>query len=177
MILFYLLFYFFIIIKNINSIISQNINFAIVKTPILSVFPKLKLHHIVLLSTNRTNGVYAIDFSPYYQSNKKTLLKLFFGFNVQAEIRIRYLSNYLLNNNVDFIDNWHNMNPKDPYKSKELTNNILENMCNKKKKYCRDYDLQLFIKDIINNWESSMNLYTHNCQHFSNFVKKELMIM
>ena len=68
------------------------------------------------------------------------------------------------------------MNLKDPYESKELTNNILEDMCNKKKKYCRDYDLQLFIKYIINNWESSMNLYTHNCQHFSNFVKKELMI-
>ena len=175
MILFYLLFYFFIIIKNINSIISQNINFAIVKTPILSVFPKLKLHHIVILSTNSSNGVYAIDFSPYYQSNKKTLLKLFFGFNVQAEIRIRYLSNYLLSNNNEFINTWHNMNLKDPYKSKELTNNILENMCNKKK-YCRDYDLHLFIKYIINNWESSMNLYNHNCQHFSNFIKKELMI-
>ena len=176
MILFYLLFYFFIIIKNINSIIIQNINFAIVETPILSILPKLKLHHIVLLSTNSSDGKYAIDFSPYYQSNKKTLLKLLFGFNVEAEIRIRYLSNYLLNNN-NLIDTWHNMNLKDPYKSEELTNNILKNMCNKKKKYCRDYDLQLFIKYIINNWESSMNLYTHNCQHFSNFVKKELMIM
>jgi hypothetical protein len=175
MILFYLLLYFFIIIKNVNSVLNQNINFEIIKSPIVSIFPKLKLHHIVLLSTNSSNGVYAIDFSPYYQSDKKTLLKLLFGFNVKAEIRIRYLSNYLLNNN-NFIDTWHSMNLKDPYKSKELTNNILEDMCNKKKKYCRDYDLQLFIKDIINNWESSMNLYTHNCQHFSNFIQENLMI-
>ena len=175
MILFYLLLYFFIIIKNVNSIITQNINFAIVETPILSILPKLKLHHIVLLSTNKTDGIYALDFSPYYQSDKKTLLKLLFGFNVKAELRIRYLSNYFLKNN-NFINTCHNMNLKDPYESKELTNNILEDMCNKKKKYCRDYDLQLFIKYIINNWESSMNLYTHNCQHFSNFVKKELMI-
>lgn len=172
MILFYLLLYFFIIIKNVNS----TINFRLVESPIISIFPKLKLHHIVLLSTNSSNGVYAIDFSPYYQSNKKTLLKLLFGFNVKAEIRIRYLSNYLLNNNNEFINTWHSMNLKDPYKSKELTNNILENMCNKKKKYCRDYELQYFMKDIINNWSSSMNLYTHNCQHFSNFIKKELII-
>jgi hypothetical protein len=171
MILFYLLLYFFIIIKNVNSVLNQNINFEIIKSPIVSIFPKLKLHHIVLLSTNSNNGVYAIDFSPYYQNDKKTLLKLLFGCNVKAEIRIRYLSN---KNN--FIDTWHSMNLKDPYKSKELTNNILEDMCNKKKKYCRDYDLQLFIKDIINNWESSMNLYTHNCQHFSNFIQENLMI-
>jgi hypothetical protein len=174
MILFYLLLFLYIIIKNVNSIITQNINFAIIKTPILNTFPKLKLHHIVLLSTNHTNGVYAIDFSPYYQSNKKTLLKLLFGFNVQAEIRVRYLSNYMLSNN-EFINKWHIMNVKDPYKSIELTNNILENNCNKKK-YCRDNDLQLFMKYIINNWSSSMNLYTHNCQHFSNFIKKELTI-
>jgi len=175
MILFYLLLYFFIIIKNINSIINQNINFAIIQSPIISILPKLKLHHIVILSTNSSNGVYSIDFSPYYQSNKKTLLKLLFGFNVKAEIRIRYLSNYLLSNNNEFINTWHNMNLKDPYKSIELTNNILENMCNKKK-YCRDYELQIFMKNIINNWTSSMNLYTHNCQHFSNFIHENLMI-
>jgi hypothetical protein len=27
-----------------------------------------------------------------------------------------------------------------------------------------------FIKRIKKKWGSSMNLYTHNCQHFSNFV-------
>ena len=30
---------------------------------------------------------------------------------------------------------------------------------------------QRFIKSIIENWDTSMNLYTHNCQHFSEFVK------
>ena len=166
MIIFYLL-YFFIIIKNVKS---SSINFEIIKSPIVSIFPKLKLHHIVLLSTNSTNGVYAIDFSPHNQSDKKTLLKLLFGFNVKAEIRIRYL----LNNN-NFIDTWHSMNLKDPYKSEELTNNILEDMCNKKK-YCRDNSLHFFMKDIINNWPTSMNLYTHNCQHFSNFIQENLII-
>lgn len=173
MILFYLLLYIYIIIKNVNSLHNSNINFNIIKSPILNNFPVLKLHHIILLSTNKTDGIYALDFSPYYQSDKKTLLKLLFGFNVKAELRIRYLSNYLLSNS-NFIDIWSNMNPKDPYKSEEITNNILENMCNIK--YCRDYDLQFFIKSIIEKWSNSMNLYTHNCQHFSYFIKKELMI-
>lgn len=175
MILFYILLYIYIIVKNVNSLYNSNINFSVIKSPILNNFPELKLHHIVLLSTNKTDGIYALDFSPYYQSDKKTLLKLLFGFNVKAELRIRYLSNYLLKNN-NFINIWHNMNSKDPYESKELTNNILENMCNKKKKYCRNYDLQYFIKNIIKKWSNSMNLYNHNCQHFSYFIKKELMI-
>jgi hypothetical protein len=174
MILFYILLYIYIIVKNVNSLYNSNINFSVIKSPILNNFPELKLHHIVLLSTNKTDGIYALDFSPYYQSDKKTLLKLLFGFNVKAELRIRYLSNYLLKNN-NFINIWHNMNSKDPYESKELTNNILENMCNKKK-YCRNYDLQYFIKNIIKKWSNSMNLYNHNCQHFSYFIKKELMI-
>lgn len=37
-----------------------------------------------------------------------------------------------------------------------------------------DQDLQLsqkFIRRIIKRWDTSMNLYTHNCQHFSSYVK------
>ena len=30
---------------------------------------------------------------------------------------------------------------------------------------------QKFIKRIVKKWDTSMNLYTHNCQHFSGFVK------
>ena len=30
---------------------------------------------------------------------------------------------------------------------------------------------QKFIKRIIKKWDTSMNVYTHNCQHFSWFVK------
>jgi hypothetical protein len=30
---------------------------------------------------------------------------------------------------------------------------------------------QKFIKRIVKKWHTSMNLYTHNCQHFSGFVK------
>ena len=30
---------------------------------------------------------------------------------------------------------------------------------------------QKFVKRIIKRWEPSMNAYTHNCQHFSWFVK------
>jgi hypothetical protein len=28
------------------------------------------------------------------------------------------------------------------------------------------------IKRVINTWKTDMNFYTHNCQHFSNHVKK-----
>lgn len=32
-------------------------------------------------------------------------------------------------------------------------------------------ETQKFIKRIMKKWDTSMNLYTHNCQHFSWFVK------
>lgn len=173
MILFYILFY-FIIIKSIESLSKQDINFQIIQSPVFDPLPKIKLHHIVLLSNNKSSGLYAIDFSPFYQNNKKTLLKLLFGYNVDAEIRIRYLSKYFLHNTNKFIDKWYSMNPNDPTKSKIITNNILDFMCLTKNS--DDCNIQYFIKEIISKWKSSMNLYNHNCQHFSNFVKKELMI-
>lgn len=33
---------------------------------------------------------------------------------------------------------------------------------------------QKFIKRIVKKWDTSMNLYTHNCQHFSGFVRELL---
>ena len=33
---------------------------------------------------------------------------------------------------------------------------------------------QKFIKRIVKKWDTSMNLYTHNCQHFSGFVQELL---
>ena len=32
-------------------------------------------------------------------------------------------------------------------------------------------ETQKFIRRIVKKWDTSMNLYTHNCQHFSGFVK------
>ena len=35
-------------------------------------------------------------------------------------------------------------------------------------------ETQKFIRRIVKKWDTSMNLYTHNCQHFSWFVKNQL---
>lgn len=161
---------------NVISVISILIgdplsiyNLKLIKTPILNFIPFLKLHHIVLLSSKAKDGSYAIDFSPFYQSNKKTLFKLFLGKNVDAEIRIRFIPNNINNDDKNIIDYWYNSNSIIPYESKNKSIEILSNMCNENC-LCKDENMQHIFKNIMNEWSDSMNLYNHNCQHFSSFV-------
>ena len=174
----YFLLYGLIYLLNANSVIPIYIhkplsiyNLKLIKTPILSFLPFLKLHHIVLLFSENKDGLYAIDFSPFYQSDKKTLLKLFLGKNVDAEIRIRFIPNNITINDKSIIDYWYNSNSIRPYDSKNKSMEILLNMCNKKEDcLCKDENMQNIFKNIMNEWRESMNLYNHNCQHFSSFV-------
>jgi len=94
----------------------------------------IKLHHIVLV---KKDHLLAIDFTPINQTRIRTLLKLFIGRNVLAEIRIRPMSNWTL-------DEWS--------KTPSLLNNteVLNKIC----------------KIDESQW-IYMNLYNHNCQHFS----------
>jgi len=81
----------------------------------------------------------AIDFTPMNQSNTKTLLKLLVGKNVPAEIRIRSISNWSLSE-------WSVSNGNSLLNTTEILNEI-----------CKINETQ---------W-TYMNLYNHNCQHFS----------
>ena len=114
----------------------------IIKTAILNFAPDFKQHHIVIIE-EYNRILYAIDFTPKNQSSLETLANLALGRDVPAEVRVKYITN------TDFYDD----------------EKIIEQWLNK-----------LCIKNPfpqLENWDSSMmNLYTHNCQHFSSFLKK-----
>lgn len=109
----------------------------------LHFLPELKLHHIVLFSNSTGNKVYAIDFTPINQTSFSTLSKLLFGYNVPAEIRMIHLDNsHFLDTDDSLLDQWIQ-------KSKN----------------------SVYISTIkVDDWNNEMNLYTHNCQHFSKWV-------
>jgi len=166
---------FSIILFFINTLISVNsLQLKILHTSILNFLPQLKLHHVALLSnsfTNLTNinynNVYAIDFSPINQSDPITLTKLLFAFNVPGEIRIRKL-NLNLNKNYnddELINIWYDKNIKNYcyIQSQNFTDYTFNNI--------DDNDIKNIIID-IKKWNLFMNLYFHNCQHFSSFIKK-----
>lgn len=180
MIFFKKLFYLIFFIIFINSFTSFNLfnpfisnNIKILKTPILNFAPQIKLHHIVIIPESNKN-IYTIDFSPINQTHSLTLLKLLFAYNVPAEIRIRHIDlskynltyNYLynnVNNDNKLIDIWHNNTLENYIDSQIISDNTFKKIKNKK------------IKNIITNiksWNTLMNLYTHNCQHFSKWAIK-----
>lgn len=152
---------------------GNNISFRILKTSILHFFPSIKLHHIILLSENPTHHVYTLDFTPINQTNITTLVKLLVGKNVDAEVRLRYIQtdnnncngSVNHNNEIDnaFVEKWNSMNNLNEKMSKQVTKNTYNNIKNK--------HIQHIIKSSFL-WREYMNLYYHNCQHFSKYMYK-----
>jgi hypothetical protein len=153
------------------------------KTAILHFFPSIKLHHIILLSDNPNHHVYTLDFTPINQTNITTLVKLLLGQNVDAEVRLRYIKmdnegdictgsgscsgsgSCNSNNEIDnaFVEKWSSMNNLNEKMSKQLSENTYNDIDNKQ--------LQHIIKSSFL-WHEYMNLYYHNCQHFSKYIYK-----
>jgi len=145
---------------------SNNITFRILKTAILHFLPSVKLHHIILLSENPSHHVYTLDFTPINQTNITTLVKLLLGQNVDAEVRLRYIKS---DNGGDIcsdntlVEKWDNINKLNEKMSKQLSKNTYNTINNKQ--------LQHIIESSFL-WHEYMNLYNHNCQHFSKYIYK-----
>ena len=145
---------------------GNNVSFRILKTSILQFFPTIKLHHIILLSDNPSHHVYTLDFTPINQTNITTLVKLLLGQNVDAEVRLRYIT---MDNERDicsdnaFVEKWDNINKLNEKMSKQLSKNTYNSIDNKQ--------LQHIIESSFL-WHEYMNLYNHNCQHFSKYIYK-----
>jgi hypothetical protein len=144
----------------VASSYQSQIAFHILQSSILHFAPSIKLHHIVLLSDKPTTYVYTLDFTPINQTHIPTLLKMLAGQNVPAEVRLRYIESSMENFET-IMQKWSNMINMDEYNSAKLSKNV----------YKKIYDKQ--VQNIVNRafaWSPYMNLYNHNCQHFSHYV-------
>ena len=184
-----------------SSTVRHPISFTIVPSAVLSFAPWLELHHIVFLGhqdtkteedkpeysnrnirnkndrkldpNRRSKGLYAIDFTPIDQKNPKTILKLLMGRKVPAEIRIRFLKDGF--NSVkefqEIKDTWACMNYDDynPMQSVEVSESALNCVTEPELQ-----QVKKAIQRIQSQWDTDMHFYTHNCRHFSGFVKKFL---
>jgi hypothetical protein len=114
----------------------------IIKTAVVNFAPQIKQHHIVIVE-EYNRILYAIDFTPQNQSSLETLTNLALGRDVPAEVRVKYITNTDFYNDDGIIKQWL-------YKP------------------CIPSPFPR-----IDNWDSdTMNLYTHNCQHFSSYMGK-----
>jgi len=150
---------------------TYKININIIHSSILKDVPQLKLHHIVVLTTSvdkmkmeteTETETISLDFTPINQPSPVTLFKLLAGINVPGEIRIRQIThNPTISANTDsIIENI--CLQQDEHISKQISLQTVQNI--------KNADLNNTLNKILH-WETYMNLYTHNCQHFSHFVK------
>jgi hypothetical protein len=123
----------------------------ILETPVLHFFPILKLHHVIIIEDEESGSMEAFDFTPINQKSFKTIGKLFLGLNVPAEIRVLSILKKDLSNKKSLVES--------------LEKASAMNISSKNKK------IMIFLKEWKND---SMNLYCHNCQHFSGFLKKRI---
>jgi hypothetical protein len=134
--------------------------------------PNVKLHHIVVMqppSLINKNDAFAIDFTPLNQGSLITLLKLFFAINVPGETRLRLVKNGGKMNDTEFIEAWHKNNPTDPVESKKMSEQIYSSIQSK--------PMNEFMKQILHSvsaWDTNMNVYSHNCQHFAAYLSNEI---
>ena len=139
---------------------QTHITFRVLQSSILHFAPSVKLHHIVLLSEKPNHHVYTLDFTPVNQTRTSTLLKLLFARNVPAEVRLRYIETNIENNET-ILEKWSTMINMDEYASTQLSKSVNKKIDDKQ------------VKNIVNRafaWSPYMNLYNHNCQHFSRYV-------
>ena len=139
----------------------SQIMYRILYSSALHFAPFIKQHHIFVLSDKPHQYVYTLDFTPLNQKNASVLLDMLFARNVPGEIRLRQVMINIENEDV-IIEKWNKMNEADTLSSWRLSKNIYLKIRNSQIKAIVDKSLT---------WQPYMNLYTHNCQHFSRFVK------
>lgn len=148
----------------VASSYQSPITFSIIQSSVLHFIPAIKLHHIVLLTDKPKHYVYTLDFTPINQTQSSTLLKMLLAQNVPAEVRLRYVESNIENNET-IIQKWDDMNKVDEHASSKLSKSVYNKIYNKQ--------IQNIIKKAFQ-WLPYMNLYNHNCQHFSHYVKKNI---
>jgi hypothetical protein len=157
---------------------------------VLNFAPWLELHHVVFLTPNtQSKGVFAIDFTPVNQEDIKTVMKLIKGQNVPAEIRVKYIQGSSIKDKEEKIKReWSCMQLFLPHTTSNNSNEIKTFSVDISKPNIYDNpsivndftdkeELELMYKTIeriYRKWNTRMNFYTHNCIHFSYFVRDML---
>jgi hypothetical protein len=142
-----------------HFLFSDCYQIKILNTAVLPYFKNLNFHHIVLLKkgkhsaleTRDIKDVYIIDYTPKQQPDILGYIKLLMGHETPGIIRTVYIKK---TNKENITNDWYNEVSKLKYKK----------TINDRK-----------ISNILKNWDLSFNLYSHNCQHFSEYFNSTLI--
>lgn len=124
------------------------------------------------VSSPEATGAFAIDFSPFDQTNPETIIKLFKNHNVPAEIRVKWVPNTSRYKDLKELKRtWACMGSAGSLELEQINDNLKE--ITNAAELEEDYKVLLkVIERVQRKWNCSMNLYSNNCQHFSAFVRE-----
>jgi hypothetical protein len=131
------------------GVFVDSLRTRIIKTAIVHFAPSIKQHHIVIVEKyNRI--LCAVDFSPINQSDLRTLTDLVLGRDVPAEVRIKNIIGVDFYDDDGIVDHWLVGSSIASSSSSSSLSSVFPE---------------------LRTWNgTTLNLYTHNCQHFSAFM-------
>jgi len=159
---------------NLLSFSSHSYRTKVFNSAIVSFLPELKLHNVVTIKketklknfrimqqhkkkqieSRELNNFYVFDYTPKYQPDAFGYVKMFLGYELPGIVRVIHIEK---SSEEKLIEDWHNIAKTNPdYK------NHLKKFGDKR------------VNNIIEKWETSFNVYSHNCRHFSSYFAKEI---
>jgi hypothetical protein len=144
---------------NFLSFSSYSYRIKVFNSAIFSFLPELKLHNVVTVKKepieyNEFNNFYIFDYTPKQQPDALGYVKMFLGYDLPGIIRVIHIEK---SSEEKLIEDWHNVVKTNPdYK------NYLNKFGDKR------------VNNIIEKWETTFNVYSHNCRHFSAYFSKEI---
>jgi len=129
----------------------------ILKTTVFPFLPIIKQHHVVVLKELHVNATfYAVDFTPA-QYTPTAAWKQLLGQSVPAEVRMVPLEDISWENTHALTREWISQRDIHAIRGDSI------------------YYKQPLLLDILSDWKNdSINLYNHNCQHFSWFLCRKI---
>jgi hypothetical protein len=107
---------------------------------------------MVILENPDLNNVYVVDFSPVEDISKPDVLfRMFTGNNIKGKLRVFHVEKKNIINELGKTQKLHDLN--------EIKN----------------YNMDIY--NIINNWNTSFNVYNHNCKDFSKYLIKSFNLL
>jgi hypothetical protein len=126
---------------------------------VVSFLPELKLHNVVAVKkgTKKCNdfaNVYVFDYTPKQQPGAIGYIKMFLGYKLPGIVRVIHIKKSTEEN---LIEDWHKL--------------VMENPDCKK---CLTKFGDKRVNNIVEKWDTSFNVYSHNCRHFGAYFNKEI---
>lgn len=139
--------------------LSHSYRTKVFSSAVVSFLPDLKLHNSVTVKKETKKGedfanIYVFDYTPKQKPDAIGYIKMFLGHKLPGIVRVIHIKK---STEESLIEDWHKLAMENPDYKKCLT---------------KFGDKR--VNNIVEKWDASFNVYSHNCRHFSDYFSTEI---